>query len=152
MAKPAFRYWYEWRCDNPLWADNDEARDFLGDSAQGDLEALGFSKELIDEIRKTGEWHDSYLNWESPIDPGPWRQNECDRFNKKAREIYERIVQEANGRFDVIYDEAEHREDPDLDEYLKDPDHFRRKDDPREPASNPPKTGWLGALRNFFGF
>jgi len=54
------------------------------------------------------EWYDQSLNWDYPPNPRPWRQEECDRFNDAVKP-------------------PELMEDPDLDEYLKDPKGFMRK-------------------------
>lgn len=120
MTLPTLAYWYEWRASSPLW-------DRSSDGGMVDLQDLGLSEELIRDIQKTGDWHDTALNWEYPPDPGPWRQEECDRFNKKARELYVRICKELEGRYVVVYEAGEEREDPELDEYLYNPEAFHRK-------------------------
>jgi hypothetical protein len=73
------------------------------------------------------QWHDSSLNWDYPPDPGPWRRPECDRFNTAVRGLLEDIRRELDPDFEIINQQDEVREDPDLDVYLADPKGFRRK-------------------------
>ena len=71
------------------------------------------------------EWFERSLNWASPADPGPWRQEECD--NRAAKQLFEAIKMELGPSFEVQNEHRELREDPDLDEYLKNPEEFWRK-------------------------
>jgi hypothetical protein len=72
------------------------------------------------------DWHFTSLNQEYPPHPGPWRQEECDRFNQAAIELFERIQMELGGEYEVLNEQDPIIEDSDLDEYLKDPDSFKR--------------------------
>ena len=118
------RYWFEWRgpC---LWSANDAARrefDYAVDYADVPLSA-----ETIARIEELTAWHDTALNWDYPPDPGPWRQEECDRFNQAASDLYRQLVEELGPRFEVVDERRPETEDPDLDEYLRDPKGFKRK-------------------------
>ncbi|MCE5228763.1 hypothetical protein LLG95_04105 [bacterium] len=137
MTIPILNYWFDWGEKSPLWPKDFDLIDTLSNPA--DLRKLGLSEDLIREIEETAAWHNTALNWNYPPDPSPWRQEECDRFNKKARELFENISKELEGRFIVIYEAGEEREDPDLDEYLKDPYNFRRKDDDSAETTRQPE-------------
>ncbi|HYV37796.1 MAG TPA: hypothetical protein VE988_19075 [Gemmataceae bacterium] len=72
------------------------------------------------------EWHDASLNWDYPPNPGPWRQVECDKFNRAAGELLSVIRADLGPDFQVIDEQRQIVEDPELDEYLASPKGFRR--------------------------
>jgi hypothetical protein len=118
------RFFFDWGSGTCLWSANDAARqafDYPIDPGK-----LPLSAETIDRIGRMCAWYDKALNWDYPPDPGPWRQDECDRFNGQSALLLESIRRELGADFDVIDESYELREDPDLDEYLKDPKAFRR--------------------------
>jgi hypothetical protein len=127
MNKPILRFWWEWRARGPFWPDNDEAREAFG---IGEIDAadLGLSPSLITELEATAAWHDNALNWTYPPDPGPWRQEECDRFNATSRALFEKCQKVFAGRIELKYVQRDYYEDPDLDAYLADPKNFIRKE------------------------
>lgn len=122
------RFSFEWG-GGCLWPGNDAAiRDFeFGpyDDGVDDCELL-LSPEVLERCLKLGEWHDTSLNWDYPPDPGPWRQEECDRFNAAAAELLADIRRELGADYQVIDCQRLCSEDPDLDAYLADPKGFRR--------------------------
>ncbi len=129
MPQPKYvlRFEFEWKVDEVLWPGNDAARqDFndVGPLAEEELTQL--SVETWQQIRALTKWHDMSLNWNYPPDPGPWRQEECDRFNQTAEALLERIRSELGSDFEVINLHKPMQEDPDLDAYLADPKGFRR--------------------------
>jgi len=75
------------------WADDDRSRGEFGGGVSWVVpEKLRFSPEIVGRIHNLQEWFDRSLNWDYPPDPGPWRQDECDRFNLAARELYHAIT------------------------------------------------------------
>jgi hypothetical protein len=82
---------------------------------------------MIKRANELMEWHDQALNWEYPPDPGPWRQEECERFNQAAKDLLADVRQELGKQFEVIDEFVEEKEDPELDAYLQDPKSFKRK-------------------------
>jgi hypothetical protein len=90
-------------------------------------EYLPLSPETIARVYELIEWHDQSLNWEYPPDPGPWRQDECDRFNSAARELLEICRRELGENFELINAHKNISEDPDLDAYLQNPKEFKRR-------------------------
>jgi hypothetical protein len=122
--KYRIRYWFEWGgfC---LWSDNSKADNEFGSAIYPD--DLPLSAATVARIEELATWHDQALNWNSPAYPGPWRQAECDRFNQAALELYEIIKAELGADFELVNDLIIMFEDPDLDEYLKDPQGFKRK-------------------------
>ena len=124
--KPLYviRYWFEWSAPC-FWSADDRTRDRFGSPIEP--ESLPLSSTTIEQVHKLIQWHDQSLNWDYPPDPGPWRQNECDRFNCAARELLEACRRELGKDFELIDAYKNIVEDPDLDEYLRDPAGFERK-------------------------
>ncbi len=107
-----------------LWAANDAARERFGYCV--DLAQLPLSEETIRTAQQLGAWFSESLNWDYPPDPGPWRQDECDRFNRATAELLAVIRRELGDDFDVVDEQMRMAEDPNLDAYLADPKGFRR--------------------------
>ena len=112
-VKTVLRYWFEWYTP-ALWA---EGRAVLPES-------LPLSTETISELERLSQWHDTCMNWFHPPSPGPWKQEECDRFNAASNALYRRIREELGPGYEVINGQRQMRQHPDLDEYLRDPDAY----------------------------
>jgi hypothetical protein len=108
-----------------FWSGNDAARKRFGYPISP--ENLPLSAATIRQINELIDLFQTSLNWEYPPDPGPWRQEECDRFNAAARQLFEIARLELGDEFELCYEQKNLAEDPDLDEYLIDPKGFRRK-------------------------
>ncbi len=123
--KPCYiiRYWFEWHgpC---FWSKNASARERFGYPIEP--EALPLRPETVKSAYELVDWHDQALNWDYPPDPGPWRQDECDRFNRAAKEFLETVREELGEDFEIIDGFVEVKEDPDLDAYLRNPKGFKR--------------------------
>ena len=91
-----------------------------------DPERLPLSAETTARIHHMITWHETSLNWDYPPDPGPWRQDECHHFNLATRALYTLIQDELGNEFEVVYEQRDFAEDPDLDAYLKNPKAFKR--------------------------
>lgn len=129
QPKYILRFFVEWR-GGCLWAGNDAARRDLeyGPYDLQDPCRLPLAAATLDRCRKIAEWHDRSLNWQSPPDPGPWRQPECDSFNAAVTALIADIGRELPPEFEVSDEQVPCVEDPDLDAYLADPKGFRRRD------------------------
>ena len=90
-------------------------------------EDLGLSEATLSEMERLCEEFTHSLNWAYPPDPGPYREERCAAFNRDALALYHRIVAEIGDRYEIIDLHKELHEDPDLDEYLKDPKGFKRR-------------------------
>ena len=119
------RFWFEWATETALWPAKNVARERFG---IGPImpEELPLLEATQRQVRALATWHERALNWEYPPDPGPWRHEECDRFNSAVTALYATIVRELGDTFDVIHAQPEERENPDLDVYLQDPKGFKR--------------------------
>lgn len=126
--KPQLSFWWDWGC-GPFWCGNDEARAMF-DVGPIDPEVLGLPEALAVEVEQMIEWHDTSLNWEYPPAPGPWRQEECDRFNAASMRLYETSRTILGDSIVLVYKHKEECEDPDLDRYLANPKQFKRADAP----------------------
>jgi hypothetical protein len=120
------KYWFEWG-GGCLWAADRATGEDFGYCC--DLAALGLSADLRRRIGEMEKWHDTALNWIHPPDPGPWRREECDRWNRAAAELYRSISLELGDRFQILNEEEIHQEDPGLDAYLKALEHTQMKGD-----------------------
>ena len=124
-AKYKLNFWFEWWADTAFLPANAATRDQFG-IGWAAPELLPLTDETIEQIHLLANWHDDYLDWEYPSDPSLWRQDECDRFNAAAQAIYETVVRELGEDFEVRNVQPMLAEDPELDEYLKDPEGFQR--------------------------
>jgi hypothetical protein len=106
-----------------LWSGNECARERFGYNV--DHHKLPLSPETVAKIDNLLAWYDTSLNWEYPPHPGPWRQEECDRFNQVERAILETIRCELGEEFIVVDEHRPLAEDPHLDEYLRNPRGFK---------------------------
>jgi hypothetical protein len=126
---PAASFSFEWGGGVLLWlAERADAAEW-GSPVNAD--SLPISTGLREELTRLGQWHDSALNWRYPPDPGPWRQDDCDRFHPAAGEALRRRPAELGPDWHIAGDIPQMREDPDLDRYPADPDGFTR--DPTAP-------------------
>ena len=111
--KTTLRYWFEWYTP-ALW----------GKRGYVSPRELPLSGETVAELERLTQWHDSSMNWYHLSAPGPWRQEECDRFNSASDALYRRICEELGSNYEVINEQGPLNEDPGLDEYLRDPDAY----------------------------
>ena len=125
MEKPRLKYWYEWCTESPLWPTDRKTSDLYGYPV--DLSKIGLHEQLIEEIKKTSQWHDTDFNWEFPGAPFLWKQKECDRFTEEITKIHSLIVGDIGDRFEIEFPEP-YVEDPELDNYLKDQEEFLERD------------------------
>ena len=123
MAPSKIRFFFEWQC-TPFWSGNDDTTKRFGYSIQP--ENLPLSPEIINSSYELANWHDGALNKDYPPDPSPWRQEECDRFNAAVNQLFASISAELGEDFELVYQQNELQEDPDLDEYLNNPKKFNR--------------------------
>jgi hypothetical protein len=123
--KPRYkiRFWFEWR-GGCFWSANKEALERFGYPICP--ERLPLSPETVARAKELGAWHDTALNWDYPPDPGPWRQEECDRFNSAAKEFFEVVSEELGDEFELVNEQDEINEHPDLDEYLMNPNAYHQ--------------------------
>jgi len=95
------RLMFEWG-GGCLWCGNDAARKRFD---VGPIEGLlALSAETHRRLVELSAWHDESLNWEYPPDPGPWTEEEYERFDAAARATLDRIRSELGTEFEVIYE------------------------------------------------
>lgn len=110
---------FEWGA-GCLWPGNDACRENFGYGPyDDDSNELNLSIGLIERCRELLNWHYNSINLEYPINPGLWRQDECDRFNTACRELFLMIKEELGVMFDLDYAQDDILEDPSLDLYLE---------------------------------
>lgn len=47
-------------------------------------------------------WHDTALDWESPLDPSPWSKEEDVKFSKAVSDIATQIRTELGPKFEIV--------------------------------------------------
>src|SRR4051812_34933325 len=115
MSKYRLRYFFEY--GGPcLWAANDAAREQFGYCV--DLNYLPLPAETIRTAGDIGNWFSRSLNPDYPPDPSPWRQEDCDRFNRATAELLALIRDQLGSEFEIVDEQKPMVEDPDLDIYL----------------------------------
>jgi hypothetical protein len=124
--KSLLKFWFEWKTGTAFWSGNDLARKRF-DSYPIDPRLLPLSPGTVERVFELSRWHDTALNWEYPPDPGPWREDECKRFNQAVTELFETAIRELGDEFEILNVQGEEHEDPELDAYLHNPKTFRRK-------------------------
>lgn len=124
----SLRLFFEWG-GGCLWPGGESARrEFgLGPYDLADPCPLPLSPRLLERCREMAAGHDQSLNQGYPPDPGPWRQHECDEFNRATQVLLADIRRELGSAFELVDQQAPAAEDPDLDTNLQDPRAFRRR-------------------------
>jgi hypothetical protein len=91
-----------------------------------DLRQLPISESLRDDLTNLIAQYDTSLNWDYPLDPGPWREPQCRQFNDAVHETIERLRTELGPTWQIHDAFDELHEDPDLDHYLANRAGFTR--------------------------
>jgi hypothetical protein len=125
-AKYVLRFFCEWG-NGCLWPENDVMHEDpdLGPYDCREPCPLPLSAEILRRCWELRQWHDGSLNWDYPPDPGPWRQEECERFNAAVFQLLDDLRRELGPEYLVLNQQRPLAEDPDLDAYLADPVGFR---------------------------
>jgi hypothetical protein len=91
---------FEWK-GGCLWCGNDAARQKFD---VGPVEEkLPLSAQTLNELVDLSTWHDTALNWAYPPDPGPWSNEEYQRFELSALAILSTIRNELGHNFQISY-------------------------------------------------
>lgn len=123
--KYRLRFFIEWGPPAYLWAGDNYTQGAFGSGPIQDI--LPLSDTLKNRGHQLADWFQDSLNWSYPLHPGLWRQAECDQFKGAVRTFFEDLKTELGENYELVYEQSEPEEDPDLDEYLKNPNNFRRK-------------------------
>lgn len=124
--KYKIKFFFDYGSGTCFWSGNERAEAKFNDYFIEPKE-LPLSLETIKRVEDLLEWYDQSLNWEYPPDPGPWHQEECDRFNNTVKQLFETVKIELGEEFELCNKQPELMEDPNLDEYLKEPKGFMRR-------------------------
>ncbi|MEV4414846.1 hypothetical protein [Catellatospora sp. NPDC049609] len=119
------RFFFDAGSGGVLWMTEPAAWETWGNPV--DLARLPIGEALRRELDALATRYDTSLNWDSPADPGPWREDECAAFNRDVRDALGRLRAELGPRWQIIDQFAELHADPELDRYLADPAGFRRR-------------------------
>jgi hypothetical protein len=108
--KYVLRFWFEWLTHTAFWPASDVARAAFGIGPNA-VEKLPLSATTRERAREVATWHDLALNWDSPADPGPSDQEECDRFNAAVADLFREVIREVGEAFEVVYAQPPARPD-----------------------------------------
>jgi hypothetical protein len=122
--KYKIRFFFDYGSGTCFWSGNDKTRAKFNYPIKP--EELPLPVESLKKVRDLLEWYDQSLNWSYPPDPGPWRQGECNRFNHAVKQLLKTVKMELGEEFELCNEQPDLIEDPDLDQYLKDPKGFSR--------------------------
>ena len=100
-ASHRIRFFYDWGLDTPFWCGKDAALEKF-DVGPIDPELLGLTPATTRPLQDLGSWHDTALNWDYPPDPGPWRQDECERFRTTLECILEKVPGELGADYELV--------------------------------------------------
>jgi hypothetical protein len=97
--KYTIHYWFEWggQC---LWSVGARTQEKFGYAIN--IEELPLSLDTIERTKALGRWHDTALNWDDPMAPSPWSEEESLRFGQAARDLLETLRKELGNGFDVL--------------------------------------------------
>jgi hypothetical protein len=101
-VKYQLRYFFEWG-GGCLWPGNDAAYHQFG-LGPYDVSPcpLPLSVESLTRCKELGSLHDTSLNRDYPPDPGPWQQDQWDRFNALSDQLLADIRDELGSDFEII--------------------------------------------------
>jgi len=125
MPTYKLNFWFEWLADTCFQAADVVTSEKFGIGMIAP-ERLPLKQETITQVKLLSQWHDTSLNWDYPPNPGLWRQEECNRFNAAAKQLFDTITVELGETFEIAYSQIDLVEDPELDKYLNDPQNFKR--------------------------
>jgi hypothetical protein len=121
IEKPKYKisFWFEWggQC---FWAADERTRKEYGYAINP--QRLPLSPWIAALAEELGAWHDTSLNWASPPNPGPWRQEEYDLFNAVVKRFFEVVRKELGNDFEITNNQGEVHENPNFDEYWREND------------------------------
>ena len=97
--KPRLKYMRDYTCTS-LWTNNDEARKILG-GYNVPYEKLPLSDILKAELEKMDEEYLTLIDFNDPHQC-LWDSNHINDYNKRSDFLYERLVEEIGGTYDII--------------------------------------------------
>ena len=112
MSTYELRLMFEWggpADESVVWAMNEAAKEKFGGYAIK-LDDLPISESLKEELMRLHEWHDTAMNWESPLDPSPWSEEEKARFLEESVQAFQRLCKEMGPECHVVYDAFDYGE------------------------------------------
>lgn len=121
---PIIRFFFDAGSGTALWAASAEGWERWGCAI--DLRQLPISQALRDDLTSLIAQYDTSLNWDYPLDPGPWREPQCQRFNHVVQQVTVRLRAELGPTWQIHDAFNKLHEDPDLDRYLVDRAGFTR--------------------------
>ena len=94
-------FFFEYGDGGFLWGEDDQTKNKFGIPIDKDL--LPLSKEVKCNLLNLEREYQSSINWDSPIEPSPWSDEQWNDFKKRARQAYDDLVKELGDEYKVIY-------------------------------------------------
>jgi hypothetical protein len=96
---PTARFFFDAGSGTLLWA---APADWAEWDYPVDLDRLPVSPELRAELVELVDRYDTSLNWDYPPDPGPWSDEENQRFNADVRRVLPRLSSELGPAWTIV--------------------------------------------------
>ncbi len=101
--KYKLRFFIEWG-GSFLWPDSSDAVTFEKfDVGPLQPEDLNVSKELCDELHNLEKEYQTALNWDYPLDPSPWSEDQFKNFFDRLKIAYKKLCDELNYSYDIAF-------------------------------------------------
>ena len=98
MNKYYLSFWFE-HGGFCIWGMNDQEKQKYGYPIANNK--LPILTELIKELNDLEEQYSIYLNWEYPLDPSPWTNEQKECFLQRVNEAYRRLKEELGLGFEI---------------------------------------------------
>ena len=99
MALYKLRYFFSAGSDICLWSENSEARERFDYPVK--LSQLNLSENLQRKALHLMEWYDTSIGWSYPPNPSPWSEEERERFDLAAQQLYEELCESLGIEFSI---------------------------------------------------
>ena len=101
--KYKLRFFIEWG-GNFLWPDSSNAVT-VERFGVGPLnpQNLNVSKALCDELYSLEKEYQTSMNWDSPLDPSPWSEDQFKDFYTRLKVAYQKLCDELNDSYDIAF-------------------------------------------------
>ena len=108
MQKYRIKYFFDYEC-SCLWSADDATKKRFDYPISP--ESLPLSKDSLKKIEEACRFFDTRLDWNDPGGPSPWKKEDCEKFNKISKELFELIKNELGEKFEIINEQSEIKEE-----------------------------------------
>lgn len=99
------RFFFDRNIPSCLWVNDPDSFEALGSPI--DLNKLPLSDITIQRIHDLCKWHDEFLDWISLLGSDSGNQEDYDRFNHAAKDLFETIHKELGDKYILINNQTD---------------------------------------------